>query len=230
MRLSAPRFAVRFTRRLLNSHSSLSGGLSGIGLRVVVSIGLLALTSSAAMAHDATPSISSSTASATESTPTPPTPPMLSTQTDGAALLMPATPSAMPPPPSAAAIYLRTTLHVHNEVALCADALNRSVRRHPRYDRLLQLDRYQLHATLRHRDAIFSIGKPVPVDTIVTMKASARVRGHWQWQPVITRCGLRHGRVIATAIAPRQAPSKPTAKQRPRPNADYVDTDPRDSV
>lgn len=132
-------------------------------------------------------------------------------------------PQAPPPAPSAAIRYLRSTLHIHNDVAECVASLNRSMAKNRRYDRLVQLDRYVIHASVRHNDQIFSVAKPVPVDTTVTLKGSARVRGQWVWQSVTTRCGLRHGRVVAISVEPRRGRSRPSAKQRFRPNGNYVD-------
>lgn len=123
-------------------------------------------------------------------------------------------------------------------------ALNRNVRRDKRYDRIVHLDRYVLRAHLSNDDDIFGIGQPVRVDATVAIKGSARRRGHWQWQPVMTRCGLKHGQVVATSIEPRadrgvderagradraKPPGKPAEKPvdpadspRLRPGANYV--------
>lgn len=122
--------------------------------------------------------------------------------------------------------HARQAFKVPHDVAECVAALNHAVRTDRAYDRVVQLDRYVLHAQVRHGKSIFSIGKPVTVDTIVSIKGSARVRGRWKWQAVDTRCGLRAGRVIATSIEPRAMRPRPTAKQRPRNTANYVENAP----
>jgi hypothetical protein len=124
--------------------------------------------------------------------------------------------------PSPSIRYLRSTLHVHSEVAQCVAAVNQAVKANKRYDRVVHLDRYVIHAEVRRRKTIFSVGKPIPVDATISMKGSARSRGHWTWLPVETRCGIRSGRVVAISIEPRLPKARPTAKQRMRPGANYV--------
>lgn len=130
-----------------------------------------------------------------------------------------APPRAMRAPDAAASSssalrYLQSTLHVPPAVAACVTALNRAVRADPHYDRLVQLDRYVMHAQVRRADAIFSIAQPVDIDTLVALKGSARVRRQWTWQPVSTRCGLKAGQVVAVAITPRDRPMNPATLQR----------------
>ncbi|KKB64374.1 hypothetical protein WM40_05425 [Robbsia andropogonis] len=117
------------------------------------------------------------------------------------------------------------TLPVQDAVSVCIASLNRDMRNNKRYDRLIQLDRYVIRARVQHEDAVFSVVQPVPVDTTVMIKGSARVRGHWQWQPVITRCGLHNGKVVATSIEPRTAPAPlpPGEERERRPGVDYVE-------
>ena len=114
---------------------------------------------------------------------------------------------------------------VHDPVSICVASLNRDMRHNKRYDRLIQLDRYVIRARVQHDDAVFSAVQPVPVDTTVMINGSARVRGQWQWQSVVTRCGLHHGKVVATSIEPRTAPTPlPPGEQRERrPGVDYVE-------
>ena len=122
--------------------------------------------------------------------------------------------------------HLRSTLKIPPEVVECVSALNRAVRTDKAYDRVVQLDRYVIHAQVRRGRSIFGIGKPVPVDTVVSIKGSARVRGRWKWQAVDTQCGLRAGRVVATSIEPHVAHPRPTAKRRPRNISSYVENSP----
>ena len=108
-------------------------------------------------------------------------------------------------------------------VKICVASLAQEVRRNRRFDRLLQLDSDVLRAQVdvQRHGALFSIAQPVPVEATVTLRGSARARGQWKWQPVITRCGLRAGRVVTTSIEPRTPPARPTAKQPRRPAIDY---------
>ncbi|MGI4981866.1 MAG: BspC domain-containing protein [Janthinobacterium lividum] len=121
---------------------------------------------------------------------------------------------------SAAMRYLQSTLHVRPEVAACVAALGRVIQANPRYDRLVQLDRYVIRAQVRRDDAIFSIEKPLGIDAQVVIKGSARVRRQWTWRPVITRCGLKAGQVVATSIAPRNVPAASPTTSQPRPDSD----------
>lgn len=121
---------------------------------------------------------------------------------------------------SSAMRYLQSTLHVRPEVAACVAALSRAIHENPRYDRLVQLDRYVIRAQVRHDDAIFSIEKPLGIDTLVVLKGSARVRQQWTWQPVITRCGLKAGQVVATSLAPRVVPAGSATPPHLRPGTD----------
>lgn len=127
---------------------------------------------------------------------------------------------------SAAASKLPSgSLPVHDAVSICMASLNRDMRHNKRYDRLIQLDRYVIRARVQHDDAVFSAVQPVPVDTTVMINGSARVRGQWQWQSVVTRCGLHHGKVVATSIEPRTAPAPlpPGEERERRPGVNYVE-------
>ncbi|WP_347555261.1 hypothetical protein [Robbsia sp. KACC 23696] len=127
---------------------------------------------------------------------------------------------------SAAASKLPSgSLPVHDAVSICMASLNRDMRHNKRYDRLIQLDRYVIRARVQHDDAVFSPVQPVPVDTTVMINGSARVRGQWQWQSVVTRCGLHHGKVVATSIEPRTAPAPlpPGEERERRPGVNYVE-------
>ena len=108
-------------------------------------------------------------------------------------------------------------------VKICVASLAQAVHRSDRYDRLLQLDSDVLRAQVdvQRHDALFSIAQPVPVEATVTLRGSARSRGQWKWQPVITRCGLRAGRVVTTSIEPRTPAARRAIKPPPRPAIDY---------
>jgi len=115
-------------------------------------------------------------------------------------------------------------------VKICVASLSQEVRHNRRYDRLLQLDSDVLRAQVdvQRHGSVFSIAQPVPVEATVTLRGSARARGQWKWQPVITRCGLRAGRVVTTSIEPRTPPARPAARPPRRPAIDYfnyVDND-----
>jgi len=121
---------------------------------------------------------------------------------------------------SAATRYLQSTLHIQPAVTACVAALSHVVQKNPRYDRLVQLDRYVIRARVRHDATLFSIEKPLGIDTLVVLKGSARVRQQWTWQPVITRCGLKAGQVVATTIAPRSVPAAAPPTPQAPPDTD----------
>jgi hypothetical protein len=93
-------------------------------------------------------------------------------------------------------------LHVPRVVVNCVAALDRWVHSAPRYDSVMVPDRRVLKAKVHSGSSIFSIANPIPIDASITMRAFAKLRGEYSWEPVRARCGVRHSEVNAVSLLP----------------------------
>jgi len=113
--------------------------------------------------------------------------------------------------------YLRR-IRVPDAVVNCVAALDQWVRKAQRYDSLLVPDRRALTAKVESpvpasaiaqastsASASTSSATPQasPIDTLIHLRAFAKVRGKYAWVPVKATCGIWHSHVVDVALAPR---------------------------
>lgn len=99
-----------------------------------------------------------------------------------------------------------TRMHVPSAVVRCVAAFDHWVELTPKYDTFIVPDRRVLSAKIESDSPVFSVGNPIPVDTIVIMRAFAKARSKPQWTRVDSRCGVRDGRVVGVALTPDVKP------------------------
>jgi hypothetical protein len=97
-------------------------------------------------------------------------------------------------------------MHVPKPVIACAAAFDHWVSITPKYDTLIVPDRRVLSAKIDDDATFFSAGNPVPVDTVIVMRAFAKMRGKPQWTRVNSRCGVRDGEVVGVSLTPNVKP------------------------
>ncbi|MEX3948184.1 hypothetical protein AB4Y40_10595 [Paraburkholderia sp. EG287B] len=97
-------------------------------------------------------------------------------------------------------------------VVNCVAALDQWVHKAQRYDSLLVPDRRALSATIEQpvranatpAPAASDTLTPVPsIDTLIHLRAFAKVRGKYAWVPVKATCGIWHSHVVDVALSPR---------------------------
>ncbi|NIE68819.1 hypothetical protein [Burkholderia sp. Ax-1719] len=108
--------------------------------------------------------------------------------------------------------YLRR-IRVPDAVVNCVAALDEWVRQAQRYDSLLVPDRRALTAKVESpvpASAIAQVSaasspapQASPIDTLIHLRAFAKVRGKYAWVPVKATCGIWHSHVVDVALAPR---------------------------
>lgn len=108
--------------------------------------------------------------------------------------------------------YLRR-LHVPDTVVDCVAALDRWVQQTTRYDSVLVPDRRLLDARIERPDDNFdeeASSTPVPasssaspLDSQISMRGFAKVRGKYTWVPVKATCSLDHAQIVNVALQPR---------------------------
>ena len=113
--------------------------------------------------------------------------------------------------------YLRR-LRVPDTVVNCVAALDQWVHRTSRYDSLLVPDRRVLNARIeRPDDGADSTPVPsssasvsgsagasaTPLDSLISMRGFAKVRGKYLWVPVKATCSVWHQQIVDVALEPR---------------------------
>lgn len=110
--------------------------------------------------------------------------------------------------------YLRR-IRVPDAVVNCVAALDEWVHQAQRYDSLLVPDRRALTAKVESPvpdSAIASVAASAsasspapqasPIDTLIHLRAFAKVRGKYAWVPVKATCGIWHSHVVDVALSP----------------------------
>jgi hypothetical protein len=108
--------------------------------------------------------------------------------------------------------YLRR-IRVPDAVVNCVAALDEWVHKAQRYDSLLVPDRRALTANVESpvpASAIATVSASTsavpqasPIDTLIHLRAFAKVRGKYAWVPVKATCGIWRTHVVDVALAPR---------------------------
>ncbi|MBN3854531.1 hypothetical protein G3N59_14185 [Paraburkholderia sp. Ac-20340] len=115
--------------------------------------------------------------------------------------------------------YLRR-IRVPDAVVNCVAALDEWVHQAQRYDSLMVPDRRALTAKVESpvpASALASVStamsasasaaspppQPSPIDTLIHLRAFAKVRGKYAWVPVKATCGIWHTHVVDVALSPR---------------------------
>ena len=124
------------------------------------------------------------------------------------------TPRALgkPDPYAAYVAFLTKTLHVAPAVTQCAVAIDKKVAASSVFAIIFHLDNHLLNAKIVRSHTVFSAAQPAPVDKVVVLKGTARLRGMQDWMKVRTRCGLLSGHVVAISIDSREL-AGPRVKQ-----------------
>lgn len=109
--------------------------------------------------------------------------------------------------------YLRR-IRVPDAVVNCVSALDQWVRKAQRYDSLLVPDRRALSAQIEQpAQSAAASASPAPasgvveeispVDSLIHLRAFAKLRGKYAWVPVRATCNIWHSHVVGVALAPR---------------------------
>jgi hypothetical protein len=105
--------------------------------------------------------------------------------------------------------YLRR-IRVPDAVVNCVAALDEWVHKAQRYDSLLVPDRHALSAKIEQPAnatpvpaASAAVTQASPIDSLIHLRAFAKVRGKYAWVPVRATCGIWHSHVVDVALAPR---------------------------
>ncbi|WP_322047887.1 BspC domain-containing protein [Paraburkholderia sp. J67] len=107
--------------------------------------------------------------------------------------------------------YLRR-IRVPDAVVNCVAALDDWVHKAQHYDSLLVPDGRALSAHIESpvpASAVVPVAAPQaapqasPIDTLIHLRAFAKVRGKYAWVPVKATCGIWHTHVVDVALSPR---------------------------
>ncbi|QGZ62215.1 BspC domain-containing protein [Paraburkholderia acidisoli] len=105
--------------------------------------------------------------------------------------------------------YLRR-IRVPDAVVNCVAALDQWVHKAERYDSLLVPDRRALSARIEEpaqsnvTPASANANTPSsPIDSLIHLRAFAKIRGKYAWVPVRATCNVWHSHVVGVALAPR---------------------------
>lgn len=103
--------------------------------------------------------------------------------------------------------YLRR-IRVPDSVINCVSALDQWVHKAERYDSLLVPDRRALSAHIEQPvrsnvASAASASSESPIDSLIHLRAFAKIRGKYAWVPVKATCNIWHSHVVGVALAPR---------------------------
>ncbi|MEP9325150.1 hypothetical protein PPMP20_18735 [Paraburkholderia phymatum] len=92
-------------------------------------------------------------------------------------------------------------LHVRPSVINCIAEIDRWIRTTSRYDMFLAPDRRVLKAKVDQSTGLFAGNNgSQPVESTVSMRAFAHVRGRQSWIPVVAKCGVWRDHVVGVSL------------------------------